>query len=307
MIRLSTASGERLETARRLDCFTGGAESNVAVALARLGLRTAWFSSLPNTPPGLRIERDISQQGVDTSNVIRTDTGRAGEYFVEFNSPPLPTRVIYDRENSAFSQISPEEIDWDAFLDTRLIHLTGITPALSSRCRDLVEAIIERASSRGIPISFDVNYRSLLWNSEKAATTLEPLLQKATIIISTKEDAKELFDLTGKNDQVLDRLHQRFGASVTVLTLGAKGAIGTNGSKIFRASGYEVHPVDPIGAGDAFAAGILYGYLQNDLELGFSYGTAMSAIKMGICGDRFIAGKKDIEKLLVLKARKIER
>src|SRR5215212_2260762 len=138
MVRLVPKGFTRLEDAQELECRVGGSESNVAVALARLGLRTAWISKLPANPLGMMVERRVRSFGVDTSRVIWEEGGRAGVYFIEPGAAPRPARVLYDRANSSASRLEPSEIDWAALDATRHLHLTGITPALSVTCQATV-------------------------------------------------------------------------------------------------------------------------------------------------------------------------
>jgi len=131
MLRLSVGAGDRLIAATRLDAHIAGAESNVLSGLAALGRVCSWQSALPDNDLGRMAARAIRSHGVDTSSVIWKREGRLGSYYVEFAEPPRPIRVTYDRARSCFSQADGAEVDWDALLDTRLLHLTGITPALS--------------------------------------------------------------------------------------------------------------------------------------------------------------------------------
>src|SRR5579862_6975429 len=136
MLRLSPPGFGRLEEAVTLDVRIGGSESNTAVALARLGLRSAWWSKLPANPLGRRIENEIRRWGVDTSGVIwDEDAGaRAGVYFLDFGVAPRGIDVFYDRAASSASRLTAEEVTEARIAGARLLHLTGITPALSPSC-----------------------------------------------------------------------------------------------------------------------------------------------------------------------------
>src|SRR5918997_6502351 len=134
MLRLSVPEGERLERVRQLEVWPGGAESNVAAAVARMGFRAAWVSRLPRSPLGRRVERAIHAEGVDTSNVIWTDEDRVGTYFIEYAPPPRRIEVVYDRKDSAVAHLTASEVNWDLLLNTKVFHLSGITPGLSSTC-----------------------------------------------------------------------------------------------------------------------------------------------------------------------------
>lgn len=304
MIRLSMPQGENIANCAKMDFHTGGSEANVAVALSQLGMKTAWLSRLTDNALGRRIERDIAGHGVDTSAVNWTSNDRVGLYYVEFASSPRPASVIYDRLGSAFSKISPGQINWKILLNTRLLHLTGITPALSPNCRRVMTEAVKRAWAKRIPVSFDVNYRAKLWKPGAAARTLSSLLDGATITIMTREDAESVFRIRGDPESALRAIRDRFHVGIAVLTLGADGAMAWDGADLLREPGHQMSEViDRIGAGDAFAAGFIHGYLCNDIARGLKIGIAMSALKMGIRGDYFKGNLSDIKR--VIKSRKI--
>src|SRR5919197_4538730 len=146
MVRLSVPSPARFETARQLDVQIGGAEANVAAAGARLGLRSAWISALPAGPWGERVVRELAGHGVDCGFVRRLDGARMGLYFVEYGASPRPIRVLYDRRDSAFARLTADEVDWASLRQARVVHLTGITPALGPASRALFERALGEAS-----------------------------------------------------------------------------------------------------------------------------------------------------------------
>lgn len=308
MIRISIRAGKSIANTNEAELYTGGTESNTAVALSRLGLKTAWVSRLTDNSLGRRIEADISRYGVDTSKIIWTKDDRVGSYYVEFAIPPRKISVLYDRKHTAISKLKPDELDWNFLLNTRIIHLTGITPALSSSCKDAVEEAIKRAKRANIPISFDVNYRAKLWKQEEARNTLSPLIQDISLLIMTKDDAETVFNIKGEPDSVIRKIKDLFKPEVAVLTVGAKGALCFDSKKIFSEAGFQLgEVVDRLGAGDAFTAGMIFGFLKEDLELGLKYGVAMSAMKMGMLGDYFWATKEDVEEVIKASSGDIRR
>lgn len=299
MLRLSVSEGERLERAERLDVWPGGAESNVAVAVARMGFRAGWISRLPASPLGRRIERAIHAGGVDTSRVIWTDDGRVGTYFIEYAPPPRRIEVVYDRRDSAAAQMTPEEIPWEYLLDTRLLHLTGITPGLSSSCLAVMAEVCDRARRAGLTLSIDVNYRAKLWTASEAAEALLPLLRKATLVICGEADAAALFGIQGEPEDVLRELQRLAGSPLAVLTIGERGALALDGDRRLLAQpAVPATIVDRIGAGDAFSAGVLCGLLEGSLETGLRYGAAMGAHKLTTFGDMLCATRAEIMELL---------
>lgn len=299
LLRLSVPQGERLERMRSLDVSIGGAESNVAAAVAHMGFRVAWLSRLPRSPLGRLVERTIYAQGVDTSGVVWTDQGRVGTYFIEFAAAPRRIEVVYDRARSAVSELTAAELDWDFLLDTRYIHLTGITPGVSDACRELIGEVCERARHAGVQISFDVNYRAKLWTPTAAAEALLPLMKMAQVLICGRKDAATLFDLQGEPESVLFDLRGLTDVPTVVLTQGDEGAlaIADGGSPLYQPA-LRVDVVDRIGAGDAFSAGVLCGLLEGSLATGLRYGTAMAAHKLTTVGDMLLATRDEVMALL---------
>src|SRR5262245_35443832 len=172
LLRLSIPSPARFETARHLEVQLGGAEANVMAAAARLGLRTAWISAVPDNAWGLRVRRDLGGHGVDCRYVVTKDSARMGVYFVEHGVAPRPIRILYDRRDSAFARLTPDEIDWEPVRRARLVHLTGISPALGASPR----AVVERALREASAVSFDVNYRATLWSPAEARAFVTEIL-----------------------------------------------------------------------------------------------------------------------------------
>ncbi len=309
MIRLAVPLGERLETARAFEVGIGGTESNVLVALARLGWRTAWSSVLPRNPLGERIARELAWHGVDVSLVQWVERGRVGVYYLDVGVPPRPTAVLYDRVGSAVAGVDPESFPVDWVEQARWFHATGITPALSAGCREVLWRLVERAHRAGVGVSFDVNYRSRLWSTEEAARTLEPFCRNATVLFCGEDDARTVWNLAGEPETVAAGLAERFGAAVTVLTRGERGSLAmTAEGRVVAVPGISATVVDRVGAGDAFAAGFLHGYLDaRDVERGLRYGTALAALKLTIRGDLATITAQDLEAALAATPRTIVR
>jgi 2-dehydro-3-deoxygluconokinase len=298
MLRMSVPVGERLEQARRFEVVPGGTESNVCAALAGLGRQAGWISRLPDGPTGRFIIRGLREAGIDTSAVVTTSRTRVGTYFVEFAAPPSSSDVIYDRENSSVTQLSSEEVDWDYLLDTRILHLTGITPALSGALSELVEEAMHRAHARGIIVSFDVNYRSKLWSPEEAKSRLEALFPLVDILVCGHNDAANVFGLTGEPIDVLSRLSDLTEASNVVLTRSNEGAIAMLNGEILEVPAVTTVTIDRLGAGDGFMAGLIDGFLDNDIEAGLHRGTALAALVLNQHGDMVTATREDLERVM---------
>ena len=302
MVRLSPPAGERLDDARRFEVHVGGSELNVAAGAARLGLGTRWVSRLPETPLGRLIAQRAGEAGVDLSHVLWAKGERVGLYFVD------AAAVHYDRADSAMSRIAPGAIDWPRALDgARWFHLSGITPALSATAAAATEEALAAARRAGLTVSYDLNYRPQLWSAERARALQEPLLGQVDVLISNQEDPRAVFGITGGEDVVARTLQQRFGCRAVVITLrepsGAgrrtRGAIALAGGTMHRGPRGDAGVVDPIGAGDAFSAGLIAALLRSDdWDAAIRWGVALSALKYGVPGDFSTAGQADLEKAL---------
>lgn len=307
MLRLWVPPGERLEDAPAYRVTVAGAEANVAIAAARMGARTAWLSALPNNPLGRRAAREVVSHGVDVSHVHWTDDARMGVYFVELSVPPRPISVLYDRAGSAAATMTADTIDWTAVEGAGIVHISGITPALSEASRDMAHDLVRRAHQSGSMVSLDVNYRRLLWEPEECATVIGGLAGFADVLISTSEDARDVFDISGPPAAVVQELQAATGVDRVILTAGGDGAYWADGDEGGSNAAYEAEVVDRIGAGDAFAAGVLLGVLKGDLPGGVDCGLAMAALKLGILGDQLIARPEEVDQIRGGHRREVAR
>jgi 2-dehydro-3-deoxygluconokinase len=309
MLRLAARAPTRLEQARDLDVSFGGTEANVLCALARLGLRTAWISALPRNPWGERCARELRGHGVDVDRVVWRVRGRIGTYFIEYGMAPRPARVIYDRQDSAFSTLAEEEVDWETVRRSRVVHLTGITPALGEQARGLMERAVEEAHAGGAFVSFDVNYRTALWPPDEAATYMESLLPRVQLLFVGADDARRLFGFEGDPEAVAEQLRRRAPKAIIALTLGEQGSV-VLADRVHRPRRLYLLDVmaDRVGAGDAFAAGFLYGLLQSqDVQYAQDCGTALAALKCTMWGDIAIVRPGELEELMAQADARIRR
>ena len=299
MMRLSVGQGQRLIRAERLDAHLGGAECNVCAALAGLGRHTAWFGLLPESPLGEWALRHLRANGVDVGGVRLVPDSRLGTYFVELGVPPNPINVTYDRARSAAADMKPADIDWELLLDTRWLHLTGITPALGHGPAATVDEALRQAADRGVRVSLDVNFRAKLWSPEDSRAWLEPRLDLVDLVICGVEDAKVVFGIDGVPEEVARMLAERTRGERAVVTLGEDGALAWDDGSLERAEGVSAQVVDRLGAGDAFAAGVIDGLLDGSLADGLRRGVAMGAAALGQRGDVLNVSREVLGRLVV--------
>lgn len=272
-----------LENARRLEVLVGGAELNVAIGLTRLGLKTAWIGKLPRTPVGENILNTIRGLGVDTSRVVWGSTEKIGIMFIELGIDPRPSIAIYDRKGSAGSELSPRDVDWEFVKMARHLHITGITPAISDECFKTTVEAFKLARAYGLSTSFDVNFRSSLWQASAATRLIGEISHKVDVLFLNQEEAEKLFALVGEPGEVARGICERFGCKVAVLKLGPEGAVACDGNHLYKVrKKYPGAVVNRFGAGDAFCAGFLYGFLKGSTEMGLAWGSAMAALKLSL-------------------------
>jgi len=323
MVRLSPPHFERLEQATSLDLRIGGGELNVAVGVSRLGLRSTWVSRLPNNALGKLIENRVRQAGVDTSNLIWSEEGRVGLYFLEFGAAPRASSVLYDRAFSAISAVKPDEIDWGRVLQgARWFHTSGITPALSDSAAAVALEALKAAKQAGVTVSYDLNYRSKLWPPDKAQAVQEPMMEFVDVLMTTEEDTKVVFkigafslgddkgfaEVSGESyKDVARQLQEKFKFKAVAITLRENPLVWRNTwTAIAYADGqyfddvkYELEVVDRLGAGDAFSAGFIYGYLtKKSYADALRYGNAFGALKHSVPGDFNWTTLQEVEGLL---------
>lgn len=263
-----------------------GAESTVAIGLCRLGCTAGWISRLGDDEFGQAILFRLRGEGVDTSRVTIDHTRPTGILFRERREHG-PIAVVYYRRGSAASALSPEDLDVDYVRSARYLFLTGITPALSPSCRAASFAAIEIARAAHVPVVLDPNYRSKLWPADEARAVLRDLVGHCDIVLSGQAEAELL---TGDADaEVAARSLARLGPAMVVVKLGEHGALAL-GERIVRRIGPPVaRVIDPVGAGDAFAAGFLAGVLlgrpiEAALDLANACGASVAATPGDVAG-----------------------
>jgi 2-dehydro-3-deoxygluconokinase len=317
MVRLSPPNFRRLEQARNLDVQVGGAELNTAVALARLGRRAAWVSRLTDNPLGRLIANHAREAGVSTEHVVWTGADRVGLYFLEFGAAPRASSVLYDRKGAAIASLAPGTVAWPkVFSGVRWFHVTGITPGLSAAAAETTREALQAARAAGVQTSVDLNYRVKLWTPEEAGKVMAELMPLTDVLITTEEDTERVFGIKGKDyADVAAQTARAFGLTTVAITLRENPlvwknqwtAIAYHGGKILKTRTFEVEIVDRLGAGDCFAAGLIHGLLDGDLQKGLDYGVAASALKHSIPGDFAWLTRDEVEALLKGPGLRISR
>jgi len=231
-----------------------------------------------------------------------------GTYFVELGVPPRPTAVVYDRAGSAAASMDVSSIEWPVVEGASVVHITGITPALSASCRELSLEVVERAAHAGAFVSVDVNYRRKLWEPHECESTIRAMAASADLLIATTEDARDVFGISGDAGDVCGHLASELGIRHTVVTAGSGGAHWVSAGTAGHAPGYsDAETVDRIGAGDAFAAGVLLGVVAGDIPHGVEFGVAMAALKLGVFGDQLTVDREEVESLMRGHGREVSR
>jgi len=284
MVMFSPETGGPLRGVRRFEKRLAGAESNTAIGLVRLGHSCGWISRVGDDEFGRFLVESIGGEGVDVSQVIFDHTAPTGIMFKELHSGS-ETRVTYYRKGSAASRLGPEDMDPDYFQNARLVHVSGITPMISPECRAAFFTMLDLAEKLGIPLSFDPNLRLKLGSAADYAALIREVLPRTAVFLPGLAESRSIFGESGP-EALLD-LFQSLGAQITALKLGAEGAWVADGDNHFQIPGFPtVQVADPVGAGDAFAAGFLAGYLEGEpFEECGRMACAMGALAVTTPGD----------------------
>lgn len=260
----------------------GGAELNVAVGLARLGHSSAWAGHLGDDEFGNQILNFMRGEGVDTSGARLDPEAPTGLYFKEWGTLGK-LRVHYYRAGSAASRMRFDDLDLEHLLSGEILHLTGITPALSESCRDLIERLLSAANERNVKVSFDMNVRWTLFEGRDPREILEPLAARADVLFLSDDEAELMF---GGSSPDSIREASRSLRAETVIVHRADGAFAVEEGGISERAAYPVEVVDTVGAGDAFVAGFLSGRLRGwSTEDCLDMANACGACAVSVPGD----------------------
>lgn len=283
MVLLSSPKVGPLRHARTLDVGIGGSESNLAIGVVRLGGTAGWVGRLGDDEFGYLIRSTLAGEGVDVGHVVFDGAAPTG-LMVKARRTATATTVRYYRARSAGSRLSPEDIPVDLVRGARILHVSAITPALSATARAAVHAAVDEAVAAGVPVSFDLNYRRALWPPDEAAAEMRAIAKQATIVFAAEDEARLVVDASAPGD--LARGIAALGPREAVVKLGERGAVAFADERVIDAPVYAVTSVDPVGAGDAFAAGYLTELLAgNDVPARLATGAAAGAFTVTVSGD----------------------
>jgi 2-dehydro-3-deoxygluconokinase len=317
LLRISSPGKELLLQSPAFAAHVGGAETNVAVGLSKFGDTAAVVSVLPNNPLGQACAGELRRHGVDTQGVTFRD-GRMGLYFLTHGSGHRPAEVLYDRAASAFAVAPSDLIDWKAALTgAAWLHVSGITPAVSVEGAQAALRAVKAARDAGVAISYDCNFRARLWGerTQQAPALLRELCTYATLIFGDDRDIAFMLDFKSpgtaaeRRRLAAQKAFETFGALKWIaytershLAVDVQQLAGTlhDRDSIYTTRPYPLHGiVDRIGAGDAYAAGILHGLLNGiSAQRTVEFATASAVLKHSIPGDFNLIGVADVEHLL---------
>ncbi|GAA0286213.1 2-dehydro-3-deoxygluconokinase [Gracilibacillus halotolerans] len=262
----------------------GGAETNVAIGLSRLGHQVGWISRLGNDEFGRFIHHSVQGEGVDVSHVTFDSHSPTGLYFKEIRNQN-DIRVHYYRKNSAASQLSVEDIDVSYIDSAKILHVTGITPALSDSAYEAVIYAMKIAKEHHVKIVFDPNLRRKLWSEDRARSVLKEMVSLSDIVLPGMDEATFLYGEQSK--EMVAEAFLEEGAELVIMKLGKEGAYVHSEEEQFLVEGFPVDQmIDPVGAGDGFAAGFISGLLD-DLSLyeAVTRANAIGSMQVQIRGD----------------------
>jgi 2-dehydro-3-deoxygluconokinase len=309
MLRLAPPGFERFLQSPQFMATFGGGEANVAVTLAAFGAPVSYVTALPSNPIGDAAIGDLRRAGVDTSRIVR-GKGRMGIYYLEGGANQRPSKVVYDRDNSAIALAKPGDIDWDGvFEGAGWFHVTGITPAISATAAALALESVKKAREKGIAVSCDLNYRKNLWKWGKPASeVMREMAQFVDIAIANEEDVQKALGIQADVDVHSGKLeltqYEKLSAKVLAefpgmraiaITLRESFSASHNGwsacwndrQEFLVSARYDITDiVDRVGGGDAFAGGLIYGLMALDgPKQALEFAVAASCLKHSIVGD----------------------
>lgn len=319
MLRLSPKGNYRFVQSDSFQVIPGGGEANVAVSLANYGHASYFVSKLPAHEIGQITVNGLRRYGVNTDYIVRGGD-RVGLYYAETGASMRPSKVIYDRANSAIAEADPSDFNFDEIMEgADWFHWSGITPAISDKAAELTRLACEAAKRHHVTVSVDLNFRKKLWTSEKAIAVMRPLMKYVDVCIGNEEDAQLCLGFKpdadvegGKTDAegyygIFKGMMKEFGFKYVVSTLRESFSATHNGWKaliydgkeFYQSKHYDINPIiDRVGGGDSFSGGLIHGMLTyKDQAKALEFAVAASALKHTIPGDFNVVSTSEVESL----------
>lgn len=323
MLRLSTPGFTRFVQSQSFEATYGGGEANVAVSLSNYGLESYFVTKLPKHEIGQSAVNHLRRFGVNT-NYIARDGDRVGIYFLETGASQRASKVVYDRANSAVTNVESNDFNWDEIFDgCEWFHWTGITPALGEKAQVVLKEALIAAKARNVKVSCDLNFRKKMWTTEEAQAVMQPLMEYVDVCIANEEDAQkslgEKADGTNVEQASIDEagyfalakhLKSKYNFEAVAITLRESFSASRNGwsamllddkscSDPYRSKKYDIQIVDRVGGGDSFASGLIYGLLNyENTKESLEFAVGASCLKHSITGDFNLVSIDEVEKLI---------
>lgn len=320
MLRLSPSLQNRFVQANQFDVVYGGGEANVCVSLANYGHQAYFISKVPQHEIGQAAINSLTKYHVHPDYILRGGD-RLGVYFLETGASMRPSKVIYDRKDSAIALANWQEFDFDKiFKDADWFHWSGITPALSPLAAELTKQACIKAKEYGVTISVDLNYRKKLWTPKQAQAVMVPLMQYVDVCIGNEEDAELVLGFKPKhtnvtsatlqtNDyfEIMSEMAATFQFKVVASTLRESFSATKNGWRavmvsegtLYESKHYLIEPIiDRVGGGDSFSGGLIHGLLTKPTQDALEFATAASALKHTILGDFNLVSEAEVITLM---------
>lgn len=320
MLRLSTVGYDRFLQADKFNITYGGSEANVAISLANYGIPVEYVTKIPSNEIGQSALNTLKRYSVNTS-FVNHGGQRLGIYYLEKGASQRPSKIIYDRKFSSFSQSKSTDYNWDEiFENASWFHFSGITPALSNDLASITIKACKHAKQLGLTVSCDLNYRSKLWSQEDAKKVMTEIIPYVDVCIANEEDIEKIFGITAEDTdithgkinyssyenvakQFIEKYHCKYVACTLRTSLSASEnkwtAVISDGTNIFQSKEYHIHIVDRVGGGDSFSAGLIYGFIKEmSIQESLEFATAASCLKHTIEGDYNLVNVNEVNTLV---------
>ena len=320
MLRLNPAGYRRFIQANQFEVNYTGAEANVCVSLAMMGIETDFVTRLPDNDIAVAGIAELRKFNVGTDHIAHGGE-RMGVFYVEKGASQRPSKVVYDRKGSSIATCAYEDFDWDAIFEGATnFHMTGITPALSKTIPEVCIKACKKAKEKGLIISCDLNYRKNLWTEAEAKACMTQIMPYIDLLVANEEDAEKVLGIKARDTDVTsgklnreayvdvaEQICQTYATAMVAVTLRRSISASDNewsamlytDGKPYFSKKYMIHLVDRVGGGDSFSAGLLYG-LMNDYgpQEAIEYAAAASCLKQTIEQDFNLSTADEVKHLM---------